>query len=98
MSTRIEAVVQRDERGALGLDVNGENMVMGCRPTANLRVGDIIIAVDGELLNGRHCKELLPIDQDSFRLALDRAEDADQRNRPSLNNLCKSFSNRGWER
>jgi len=76
MSTarRIDVTVERDALGALGLDVNSSNTIMGCQRHSTLQVGDVILAVNGATLDGStHVKQLLHRDEASFTLRVERA-------------------------
>ena len=66
--------VRRTESGSLGLELDTDNTIATNSGQPGLQVGDVVLAINGELLNGRPAATVLqPADTYTFIVRRDRA-------------------------
>uniref|UniRef100_A0A7S4BAD0 non-specific serine/threonine protein kinase n=1 Tax=Chrysotila carterae TaxID=13221 RepID=A0A7S4BAD0_CHRCT len=75
----IDIMVMRNEAGALGIDIDERNLVRRVADSARpenhkLRVGDVIIAVNGHPLSGKRLLEVMEAGQPGYVLRVERRQ------------------------
>ena len=70
--TSHSVIVQRSEAGGLGIDVDDQNTIAGNAGQPDLMVGDVITAVDGEEVGGRHVSQVLTPGAQSYTFIVRR--------------------------
>ena len=72
-AAEVAYTISRNAEGALGIKVDDKNMVATVTDQPDVRVGDVIVAVDGERLNGRPITQVIQR-QDSYDFVVERDE------------------------